>query len=181
MDSECPGDDQHREFEKLKAENAHLLDELEMAYLQMEKTLAAADQETQIAYDEVRSKNETLQRQLAELEKAYAQLQEAQSMLLRSERMSAMGHLAATIVREIKNPLAIISGHVGMMLMKGHEKVERAELESIFQAVWHLDELAENILSFSRKQPPESQALDLNSLAGEVVAFFMPLIKKRIG
>ena len=69
------------EITRLRTENAHLLDELEMAYLQMERALDAADYETRITYAELKGRNEELQRRLEDLEHANGQLQQAQSML----------------------------------------------------------------------------------------------------
>ena len=173
-------DEQSEKIAGLEAENTRLLDELEMAYLQLEEVLNSADHEIRVAYDELRKRNHALQHRLSELEQAHVRLQESQSMLLRSERMSAMGQLAATIVHEIKNPLSLISGHVELMLLRDSEHAQKDQLESILQAVWRLSDLTDNILGFARQKPVESQALDPSAVAGQVVDFFMPLIGRRI-
>lgn len=163
------------ENDQLKVENAYLLDELEMAYRQMESALSAADLERQVAYDELRQRNEALQGRLIELESAHRQLQEAQRMLLRAERMSAMGQMAAAIVHEINSPLSVISGTVEIMLMD--QKEGRREFETIMEAVWKLRDLARNTLSFSRKQRSQIRLLDLGDLARQVLTFVAPMTK----
>lgn len=165
------------ELAGLKLENAHLLDELEMAYQQMEGVLAAADREMQVAYEELRKRNEELQRRLTDLEKAHRQLQEAQRMLLRSERLSAMGQMAAAIVHEINSPLTVIAGQTEMMLMEERDTAKRAELDMILQATWRLRDLAQNILRFSRQRHTSAAPVDLNHLIREVLDFFKPLTK----
>ena len=55
-------DQNPREIEQLREENAHLLDELETAYRTLEQTLHSADQETRIAYQELQKRARRLQR-----------------------------------------------------------------------------------------------------------------------
>ena len=45
-------------LEDLQAEKSHLLDELEMAYRQIEEVLEAADYERRVTYEELRQRNE---------------------------------------------------------------------------------------------------------------------------
>lgn len=160
------------ELEALKAENARLLDELEMAYRHQEELFNTKSCETEITYQELRQRNQELQWRLAEL-------QEAQRMLVRAERMSAMGQMAAAIVHEINNPLTVISGRVQMLLMK--QQLEyREEIEPIRDAALRLMDMTRNILHFARRKPADQMALalDLNALVEGVLSFFRPLMKK---
>ncbi|MFA6108075.1 MAG: ATP-binding protein [Candidatus Latescibacterota bacterium] len=170
-------DEDLREAEALKAEKAYLLDELEMAYRNMEGILSTADYETQITYQELRKRNQELQRRLVELESAHSRLQEAQRMLVRSERMSAMGQMAAAIVHEINNPLAVIAGQVEMLFSAGGRTKEKESLGAILHASVRLKDLTQNILNFSRRKQTEPCLVDLTSLADEVLAFFLPITR----
>ncbi len=67
-------DKSRREVEQLKVEKARLLDELEMSYRNLEEVLSTSHRETGIAYEELRKKNQELQRKLAEVEAANNQL-----------------------------------------------------------------------------------------------------------
>ena len=67
-------DKSRREVEQLKVEKARLLDELEMSYRNLEEVLSTSHREAGIAYEELRKKNQELQRKLAEVEAANNQL-----------------------------------------------------------------------------------------------------------
>ena len=161
---------------QLKVENAHLLDELEMAYRQMEGALSVAHREREMAYDELRQRNEELQHRLAELEKAHRQLQEAQQMLLRAERMSAMGTMAAALVHELNSPLTVIAARVEMMLMDA-EGGDKAEYEAIMKSVWQLRDLVRNTLTFARRQHAQPHLIDLGEVVDQVQNLMTPMTK----
>lgn len=160
------------ELEALKAERVSLLDELETAYKQLEEVLSTKNYETEITYQELRKRNQELQQNLAEL-------QETQHMLVHSERLSAMGQMAAAIVHEINNPLTVLSGRVQMLLAR--ERLEyRDEIVLIREATTRLTEMTRNILRFARRKHLDQVALplDLNPLIEEILNFFLPLMKK---
>jgi len=159
-----------QEVEQVKLENAHLLDELEMAYQQMEKVLAEAEREKRIAYEELGRKNEELRRRLIDLE-------QTQMMLVRIERLSAMGQMAAAIVHEINNPLTVIAGRVQMMLLEEEDSDKKEQLEHVLAAVWRLSDLTQNILGFARKRLTAARPVDLGDLIWETMDFFAPLMK----
>ena len=166
------------EVETLRGENTHLLQELAMAYQQMEKVLQLAGQETHIAYDELRKRNEQLQRQLTELRLAHEQLRDAQRMLLRAERMSAMGQMAAAIVHEINSPLSVVIGQAEMILMRAGEAVDPDDVQMIIEAGQRLGRLTRNVLRFSRRSTSEFHSVDLNQIVAETLEFLSPLMKQ---
>lgn len=160
------------ELEALKAERLTLLSELETTYKQLEEVLSTKNYETEITYQELRKRNQELQEKLAEL-------QETQHLLVHSERLSAMGQMAAAIVHEINNPLTVLSGRVQMLLAR--ERLEsRDEIVHIRDATKKLTEMTRNILRFARRKRLDQVALplDLNPLIEEVLNFFLPLMKK---
>ena len=71
--------------------------------------------------------------------------------VLRTERLAAMGHMAAALAHEIKNPLQAIHSHLELVLDFGLEPDEREEyLRFCCQEVEHLTEITERLLSFAR-------------------------------
>lgn len=71
--------------------------------------------------------------------------------VLRTERLAAMGHMAAALAHEIKNPLQAIRGHLELVLDFDLEPDEREEyLRFCCQEIDHLAEIAERALSFAR-------------------------------
>jgi PAS domain S-box-containing protein len=71
--------------------------------------------------------------------------------VLRTERLAAMGHMAAALAHEVKNPLQAIHSHLELVLDFGLEPDEREEyLRFCCQEVEHLTEITERLLSFAR-------------------------------
>ncbi|MFH1568004.1 MAG: ATP-binding protein [Gemmatimonadota bacterium] len=167
------------EVTQLRAERARLLDELEVAYRHLEEVLSGVETETEVAYGQLRRKNGELERRLQELEQAHAELQETQGMLLHAERLSAMGQLAATLVHEIRNPLAAIAAQAELLRIKHPEVDGAGGLGAILKAAWRLNELAENALRFARARRAEAEDVDLHALAAEVLGLIRPLAGRR--
>ena len=164
------------EVETLRRERAHLLDELAMAYGKMQEALEVADEERRVAYEELSERNEQLQNRLCELEQAHGQLRDTQHMLVRSERLNAMGQMAATIVHELNNPLTVIQSYVEL-LIEGAGDEERDDLQALFRETQRMQGLAANVLRFARQRKSDTNTLNLNELVGEILEFFRPLVR----
>ncbi len=164
------------EVEVLRRERTYLLDELEMAYGKMQEALEVADEERRVAYEELSERNEELRHRLGELERANGQLRDAQHMLVRSERLSAMGQMAATIVHELNNPLTVIQSYVELLLEDATDE-KRDDLQALFRETQRMQGLAANVLRFARQRTSDKSALNLNELVGEVLDFFRPLVR----
>ncbi len=103
----------------------------------------------------IRNSNESfvddLRKRNTELENTYAQLKNAQSEGLRSERLSTLGKFSSLILHDIRNPLSILKGQLQLMQMRlddpeklvGHVKASLAEVN-------RLERLAGEFLDYSR-------------------------------
>lgn len=164
---------------RLEAEKQVLLDELELAYTHLEEILNARNYETNITYRELRKKNIELEQRLMDLQQAHQQLRQTQHMLVRSERMSAMGQMAAAIVHEINNPLTVLSGRLQLLLMK-EGLAYRDELVHMHKATDDLIGMTRNILRFARQKSNgqvDIAPVVVNRLVEGVLDFFSPLLK----
>jgi len=71
--------------------------------------------------------------------------------VLRTERLAAMGHMAAALAHEIKNPLQALQSHLELVLDFALEPDEREEyLRFCCQEIEHLTEITERVLGFAR-------------------------------
>jgi len=76
--------------------------------LDMNHELQLSNQELEDVIIERRQAEKNLEENNQQLEKAYDELQEAQSQIIQQEKMASIGQLAAGIAHEINNPLAFI-------------------------------------------------------------------------
>jgi two-component system NtrC family sensor kinase len=92
--------------------------------------------------------------------------------LLRSERLAAIGRIAAQITHEIRNPLSSIS-------LNAEELGERAPqardlCDAIVREVDRLTAITEEYLRFARLPKPQLQRADLNDTVRDLVEFVRP-------
>ena len=101
-----------------------------------------------------------------------AELQRAQTILVASEKMAALGKLAATVAHEVNNPLSGILTYARLTL-KTLEKNDlspaaRAEmieqLGIITRESRRCGEILRNLLTFARQAPPHREPQQLNTL-----------------
>ncbi|MFW6053485.1 MAG: two-component system sensor histidine kinase NtrB, partial [Persicimonas sp.] len=91
----------------------------------------------------------------------------------RSERLAAVGELAAAIAHEIRNPLASISGSVEMLeAMADLDSDDAALMNIVVREVDRLDNLITSFLNYSRPRALELGRADLLELTGEVLGLF---------
>ena len=96
----------------------------------------------------------------------FQSLQEAQRELVASERLVAVGEMAARVSHEIRNPLATIGGFARSVLRKP-EDIERVRDKTgiIVAEVTRLEELLTDLLDMARPRPISLQTESLNEIA----------------
>jgi signal transduction histidine kinase len=122
----------------------------------------------------------------AELQDAHEKLKLAQESLIHSEKLAAVGRLAAGIVHDIKNPLTVILSHAEMLEMflkkAGIQKAGDLDilesLAEIQKGVLHCNEVVTQLLHFARQTKPSAALLDINELLQTTVSFVSHELKK---
>jgi two-component system cell cycle sensor histidine kinase/response regulator CckA len=94
--------------------------------------------------------------------------------LHRSSKLSAFGLLAGGIAHDFNNMLTVISVHLGMAQMETREPAVRASLAQAEQAVGQANQLARQILQFSRQQDTAHQLVRLPALVSDVLQLLRP-------
>lgn len=116
--------------------------------------------------------------QLAELRRAHDELRVSQDALVKTERLRALGQMAAGIAHDLKNILNPISLHLHILkraaLRGDHAKTEET-IESVRQVVQRGAETTERLRAFSRQSPEQNdEVVDLNRLAHEAAELARP-------
>lgn len=100
-------------------------------------------------------------------------LQSAQHMLIRSEKLASIGHLAASIAHEINNPLQPIRIHLEHMIedIQSNDQIDITAVESIQQSVERISRIVSQLLEFAGKRStgPDLQELDIKRTLESII------------
>ena len=117
--------------------------------------------------------NVELQEKLDERTK---ELEEAQVLLIRSARLSAVGQMGAGLAHELNNPLAGILGMVQVVLTRHRGQPDEAMLKVIEEQAQRCSQIVAHLLRFSRPEPMvpgaepgEGDRVDLGEVLDEVL------------
>lgn len=100
-----------------------------------------------------------------DLQHSLAQLREAQTKLVQTARMSAIGELAAAVAHQINNPLTtiLVDAEI-LMLDKGRNTDDMESLEAIYRAGQRAHEVVKRLLamSYQNREDEEPSLCDVN-------------------
>jgi PAS domain S-box-containing protein len=96
-----------------------------------------------------------------------------------SQKMEAVGRLAAGVAHDFNNELGVILGYTEL-LMRNAGEPQRGKLEQILKATKRATGLTRQLLAFSRKQVVDSKVLDLNALLTDLEKMLGRLIGEDI-
>jgi signal transduction histidine kinase/DNA-binding response OmpR family regulator len=101
------------------------------------------------------------------------ELQSTQRLLLRSEKLSSIGRLAASIAHEINNPLMPIMNLIESIvedLDAQHVEYDHQAVEMIQDSLERIRVIVSRILEFSRDQKPGMDYVDVSRVLDTVIA-----------
>jgi len=123
----------------------------------------------------------TFSQQMEEkIQKTTADLRKTEAQLIRSEKLAALGQLAAGIAHEIRNPLTSINILIHSLREKPFdEKHHREDLRVIEEEIHRINEIVDQFLRFARPAPPLLAEADLLPLFEETLQLLKPQIEKQ--
>ncbi len=123
--------------------------------------------------------------QVSKLVQANTELRASREALARSEKLRALGQMAAGVSHDLKNILNPLSMHVqiAQRAITRQEPAKAAEaLNEMRNVIRRGVETVERLRAFSRQSPEaRAQSVDLNRLAREAVAIARPRMSSRSG
>ena len=169
-------------FESMRRALRERIDELRELAARLEEKVGERTAELEGALGENRKLLAELRRWGDELERKVEErtrdLASAQQMLIRQDRMAAVGRLAAGIAHEVNNPLGVVSGFAEGLLDRARDpdlavhpgfREFPEHLRLIVREVERLKDIVQKFLSFARSRAPRKEPVNLNSVASHVL------------
>ena len=114
-------------------------------------------------------------RLFAELKRAYEDLSRAQDGLIRSEKLRALGQMAAGIAHDLNNILAAILGQTDLLRLRASDRPVQEALNTLELAATDAAEVVRRLQDFSRQQASRPLGpVDLAALVREVLEITKP-------
>lgn len=140
---------------------------LTQAFARMTNSLKKSDDELQRLNLELEKK---VEQRTAQLEEKSLQLIAVQESLRHSEKLAAIGSLAAGVAHEINNPAAIIRGNVEILQMSLPEDApEREETREILTQIERVSLITRNLLNFAGRQELHRELVQLKPLLTQIL------------
>ena len=112
-----------------------------------------------------------------------AELQSAQQMLIRSEKLASIGHLAASIAHEINNPLQPIRNILDDMSedLQRAKSVDSRDIAILQESVERIRRIVSQLLEFTGKRStgdPNVQLLDISKVIEGIITLNRKFLEK---
>jgi len=110
-------------------------------------------------------------RQMEEkIQKTTADLRKTEAQLIRSEKLAALGQLAAGIAHEIRNPLTSINILIHSLRERlPSENSQQEDLKVIEEEIHRMNEIVDQFLRFAKPAPPFFEKTDVLSIVEETL------------
>ncbi len=101
------------------------------------------------------------------------ELKKREEQLVQSERMAAIGQLAAGVAHEINNPIGVIRGYLRTMLPEAQGDTLKEELRILDEEAEACQRIAEDLLAYARAPEVTTGEVDVGALLEESARRFM--------
>jgi two-component system, NtrC family, sensor kinase len=167
------------------------LGELADTFNDMVKKIREATHDNAQLTESLRAMNESLQLKVSKATTEVLQknralahtnelLSAAQRDAARTQRLSAIGQVAATVAHKIGTPLTALSGHIQLMAEDQTLSTEsRQRLETVETQIERTSKIIQDMLLYARRPEPVRSPLDLNVCVAQCTALLQPEFDRR--
>jgi two-component system NtrC family sensor kinase len=107
-------------------------------------------------------------------------LAEAQRQVYQSQKLAAVGQLAAGVAHEINNPLTGVLSYSSFLLKRAQDKPEfKEDLEVIVRETKRCRGIVQGLLDFARQSPPEKHESDIGEILERAIRIVQTQIDPR--
>jgi signal transduction histidine kinase len=136
---------------------------------------------TATSSDEVGELARAFGRMTESLRQNVAQLDRAQAQLVQSEKLASIGEMAAAVAHGLRNPLASLRASAQLVRRHPDSPSSREHLDAIVEEVDRLDRRISHLLSFSRPAPYHPMLERLDRLVENLLpAFAEPMRERKV-
>ena len=129
-----------------------------------------------VMYQELKAFSQQMEEKI---QKTTADLRKTEAQLIRSERLAALGQLAAGIAHEIRNPLTSINILIHSLTENlSKENPNREDLKVIEEEILRINEIVDQFLRFAKPASPLLEKADLIPIFEETLQLLRPQIEK---
>ncbi len=123
----------------------------------------------------------TFSQQMEEkIQKTTADLRKAEAQLIRSEKLAALGQLAAGIAHEIRNPLTSINILIHSLAESfTSETPHREDLGVVEEEIHRINEIIDQFLRFAKPAPPLFEETDVLPIFEETLQLLRPQMERQ--
>jgi signal transduction histidine kinase/putative methionine-R-sulfoxide reductase with GAF domain len=128
-------------------------------------------------YQELKTFSQQMEEKIQE---TTADLRKTEAQLIRSEKLAALGQLAAGITHEIRNPLTSINILIHSLKENlPSEVAHREDLKVIEEEIHRINEIVDQFLRFAKPAPPLFEKAEVISIFEEILQLLRPQIEKQ--
>ncbi len=105
-------------------------------------------------------------------------VEKLEEMAKRTEKLTAMGEMAANIAHEIRNPLGSIELFASLLMKDLKDEKYQGRLSHIISSVKNMDNKISNLLLFTTQRNPVMRRINIHRIIREVLLFSETVIKQ---